>query len=345
MSATELERTVTLEAAARIMRQAMKDKSYRAFPIGQEAGRYLRAKRKSLTPDSYRDYESCLDKLARFFCDLNISDFEPPIGTERLEEFLDHQWGKSAPRTYNKNHSVLKDFFRFQQMRGELHGDPMLAISRAKARGVHRETFSGDQKRAIFAANPQRPDIFALRLLLTYALRKGALRDVQYRHFDFARRRLTIFTKGGVVMDVTIPDPAFWSELDTHMRQTEAEPHHYLLCRRKTHPVKFGPDRKPTEYAVKTWPDEPMGGHGLHDWWYARLAAAGIVSAGTTRGERMHKARHTAGQRVLDETGGNLKAAQKLLGHADISTTGNVYTDWDIDQLTRTLEEIGDEPW
>jgi site-specific recombinase XerC len=29
----------------------------------------------------------------------------------------------------------------------------------------------------------------------------------------------------------------------------------------------------------------------------------------------MHKARHTAGQRVLDATG-NLKAAQKLLGNS-----------------------------
>jgi site-specific recombinase XerC len=29
----------------------------------------------------------------------------------------------------------------------------------------------------------------------------------------------------------------------------------------------------------------------------------------------MHKARHTAGERVLDHTG-NLKAAQRLLGHA-----------------------------
>jgi site-specific recombinase XerC len=57
----------------------------------------------------------------------------------------------------------------------------------------------------------------------------------------------------------------------------------------------------------------------------------------------MHKARHTAGQRVLDKTGGNLKAVQKLLGHADISTTGNIYTDWDIEQLTETLEAIGDE--
>jgi hypothetical protein len=36
----------------------------------------------------------------------------------------------------------------------------------------------------------------------------------------------------------------------------------------------------------------------------------------------MHKARHTAGQRVLDATG-NLKATQKLLGRASIQTTGD----------------------
>ena len=56
----------------------------------------------------------------------------------------------------------------------------------------------------------------------------------------------------------------------------------------------------------------------------------------------MHKARHTAGQRVLDQTHGNLKAVQKLLGHSSISTTGDIYTDWDIDQLAETLRAILD---
>jgi site-specific recombinase XerC len=50
---------------------------------------------------------------------------------------------------------------------------------------------------------------------------------------------------------------------------------------------------------------------------YSCLANAGVVPTGTTSGERMHKARHTAGQRVLDATG-NLKAVQKLLGHLQI---------------------------
>ena len=82
-----------------------------------------------------------------------------------------------------------------------------------------------------------------------------------------------------------------------------------------------------------------MGVATLHRWWYRCLAQAGVVAEGTTSGERMHKARHTAGQRVLDATG-NLKAVQRLLGHTSIQTTGDVYADWDIDQLAVTLAQV-----
>ena len=154
---------LTLAHAARVLRQAVKDKSYRAFPLGQEAGYYLRAKRKRLTTESYRDYESCLDKLARYFADLNLEDFEPPIGTERLEEFLDFQWGSRAGRTYNKNLSILRDFFKFHVLRKRLHGDPTLPIERAKKRAVYRTTFSVDERNAILAANSELRDKLALR--------------------------------------------------------------------------------------------------------------------------------------------------------------------------------------
>jgi integrase len=97
--------------------------------------------------------------------------------------------------------------------------------------------------------------------------------------------------------------------------------------------------------AVRPLPgqDQPMGVHGLHRWWYRCLANAGVVAEWQSSGEKMHKARHTAGQRVLDHTRGNLKAVQKLLGHSSISTTGDIYTDWDIDQLAETLRDMLEE--
>ena len=42
---------------------------------------------------------------------------------------------------------------------------------------------------------------------------------------------------------------------------------------------------------------------------------------------------------LLDRTG-NLKATQRLLGHASIQTTGDIYTDWDIDRLAETMLDV-----
>jgi integrase len=229
----------------------VKDKSYRALPLGLEAGHYLRAKRKRLAEASYRDYESILDKFARYFADLEITDLEPPVGTERLEEFLEFQWGDRSGRTYNKALSILREFFKFQVLRGKLHGDPTLPIERAKKRSVHRTTFTTDQRAVIIAAQEELRDRLALRLLLDYGLRKGALQRVQFKHFDHQRRRLTIFTKGDKIREVPIPHVAFWHDLGRLLIDTEAQPHHHLLPRRKAIPHKG-------KTVIHPFPEKPM---------------------------------------------------------------------------------------
>jgi integrase len=137
-----------------------------------------------------------------------------------------------------------------------------------------------------------------------------------------------VFAKGGTVRTLPVPDPAFWHDLERLILDAGAEPGHYLM-----------PGRRGNRHGSRLRPDTQISNHALHDWWYGCLARAGVVPAGTTKGERMHKARHTAGQRVLDATG-NLKAVQKLLGHASMLTTADVYLDWDVDQLAATLAEM-----
>jgi integrase len=188
---------------------------------------------------------------------------------------------------------------------------------------VYRTGFNTDQRRAIIASQEDLRDRTALRLLLDYGLRKGALTAVQFKHFDPHRRRLAIFTKGEKIRELPIPDPMFWRDLERIILEHEAEPGHYLL-----------PGRHANQHGTVLKPTRPLSGHGMHDWWYRCLQNAGIVPTGITAGERMHKARYTAGQRVLDHTG-NLKAVQKLLGHAPIQTTADVYVDWTSTSLPR----------
>jgi integrase len=176
-----------------------------------------------------------------------------------------HQWvegGRAAERL-----SILRDFFKYAVLHDELHGDPTLAIERARNRDPHRTTFSPNDVRAIIASQDDVRDRLAVRLLLDYGLRKGSLAAIQFKHFDHYRRRLTIFAKGGKVRELPIPSKPFWNDLERYIVEIEAKPSHYLMARQKTIP----------RAGVVRFPDKPMSGHGLHDWWYrclARLASS-----------------------------------------------------------------------
>ena len=101
---------------------------------------------------------------------------------------------------------ILRDFFKFQVLRGNLHGDPTLAIERARKRGVYRTTFATTRSSDRRLTGRAR-DRVAVRLLLNYALRKGALKALQFKHFDHHRKRVTVFTKGEKVRDDPDPPP------------------------------------------------------------------------------------------------------------------------------------------
>lgn len=89
---------------------------------------------------------------------------------------------------------------------------------------------------------------------------------------------------------------------------------------------------------IVRFPDQRIGEHGAHSWWYRCLTRAGIVEPGTTSGTRMHSARHTSAQRVLERTG-NLKDAQALLGHTSSATTDR-YVGWDTANLEASMRKV-----
>ena len=317
---------LTLEQAARIIREAIKDKSYEDLPLGQDVKGYLRVKKKRLTAQSQDAWEIVLARMVRAFPGMRVEDFEPPRGTELIEQFMDDAWGHLSGRYQNRNHTILNDFFKFYRQRGRLVGDPMLNIEKARTSQVHRSSFSEDEVRAIIGSQAALRDRIAVRLMLHYGIRQGSMRAIQFKHFDYPRRRLTLFAKGGKVRNLGIPEPQFWTDLERYVLEAGAGNNDFLMCSARG---KLTGDR--VELLEK-----PMSNCTFHLWWYWRLEEAGVVEPGTTTGQKPHKARHTAGQRVLDKTG-NLKLAQKLLGHASIQTTADVYVDYDEEELSKAM--------
>lgn len=327
-----------LARAARVQRDAIKDKSYRATPLGLEVARYIRWKRSEwgATAETIRDYEAILAKTAVFFADLDLPDFEPPVGQERLRECWDHHWGGRAARTRSKVRSVWVDFFDWACRERGLNGNPARVLASPKRRDVKRDVFSDAFVIKAIEAQDYLADRLAVTLVLKYALRKSELRGVQFRDFDFERRRLVVTGKGGKIRYTPIkPDEAFWRDLGALQLEIQAKPTHYLLYRSWSK-GDFGaePHRDHTKQIASTT---------AHSWWYRCLHRAGIVDGsrneGGWKGAGMHRGRHTVATEILRKSG-NIVAAQKMLGHESSGTTERAYAHFDDTDLGRVLEQI-----
>jgi integrase len=309
----------------------MKDKSYAATPLGLEARRYYRWKKNEwgATAETMRDYELILAKIALDYADLELSDFEPPVGTERLREFIHNRWGERTPRTRAKVISVLRDFFSWAVREGRLSGNPALAIMRPRKRDVARGTFTPSDAAKLLSSQPRRRDRVAVLLLHRLGLRKGELGRFQFKHYD--GRNLTVYGKGEKVRYLPIIDQELRLELERHILERQPEPDEFLL-----YPEKLGPEFYKGPIGT-IWEDrfKPLSSTAMHRWWGKCLDRAKLSH------RPMHEMRHTALTEFLRATG-NLKLTQMLAGHADIGTTANIYAHLDTSDLETALKALNE---
>ena len=131
---------LTLGEAARIIREAVKDKSYRSTPLGQLVGRYLRWFRNEYgaTPSTLRDYEAVLGRMS-----LTLADKEPiDVSVDDLRDVID-LWGERSPRTRQKVTSVVRAFWSWAEEQGHIAISPAARIRRPARREARRSTAPG----------------------------------------------------------------------------------------------------------------------------------------------------------------------------------------------------------
>jgi site-specific recombinase XerC len=342
---------LTLADAARMMRDALRDRSYRATPLGLEAARYYRWKKNEwgATTETLRDYEAILAKLALFHADLELGDFTPPVGTERLRECWDHFWGERSARTRAKVRSVWIDFFEWSVRERGLQGNPARALAAPKKRDVPTDTFPPSVVERIIGAQTYPADTVGTALVLRYGLRRGGIANVQRRDFDFERRLLTVHTKGGRIYPLPLPDESLWLALGRLDLEAQWRDEHWLLYRQDTRRrrvdldeaeevLTIGKERVCYANVTSRKHDRQPTGKLAHRWWYRCLERAGLVAEGASSGMNMHRGRHTAATE-LQRSHHDLRLTQLLLGHADIRSTAR-YAQLDTADLAQALLEM-----
>ncbi len=130
----------------------MRDKSYRATPVGGEvggsSGGWDGRDRLAELADAY---EIVLSRLSLDFAHLTSLD---QFTTDGLRDFLDEHWGDSAPATRRNRLAIVKSFFRFCVDERGLAVNPADKIKPPRKASVERQAYAPDTIEQLAWRNP-----------------------------------------------------------------------------------------------------------------------------------------------------------------------------------------------
>lgn len=322
----------TLAEAAAVLRDAMRDKSYRATPVGVLVGRYVRWLRNEwgATPATVRDYEGVLARMA-----LTLADRDPLVVTvEDLREVID-LWADREARTRAKVTSVVRAFWAWAEEQDQVPFSPAAKLRRPRAPRKTAPLLPSDAPTRLLNAAGRPRDRVGLILLLDLGLRRSELAGVSVDDFDLARRTLTVQRGKGQKSRVlplrgrVVLEAESWLVLPLELVGRPPQRGDFLL-----YPEKRSAGRR----LIAAYPMRSLSPTAVHRWWYARCGDAGLVGEGATAGLNMHRARHSFAVEMRRAAG--IDAASQALGHSNLDTTLSIYGHRDLGDLEQAMEAL-----
>jgi integrase/recombinase XerC len=337
MTATSMDTALTAGDLARMIREAVKDKSYQATPLGTMVARYIRWMRNEYgaTRSTVRDYEAILARMS-----LTLADRDPiEVSIDDLRTVID-LWELRTPRTRQKVTSVIRAFWAWAEEQGHVAISPAARIRRPRAERKVARVLPLDAHPRLLLATREPRDRLGLFCLLELGLRRAELAGIRFRDFDAQRGWLRVYGKGQKERVLPLRGPilaelrlALTSDLPHLERPPEGDD--YLL-----YPIRRYADGKGAEgqmlYAYRGFPKDKPSVQAVHRWWYRHAQAAGLVGPGVTAGLNMHQARHTFAMELRRVAG--IDAASHALGHSDLSTTLGIYGHRDATDLEQAMD-------
>jgi integrase len=332
---------LTAAQLAPMIRDLMKDQSYRATPLGTMVARYIRWLRNEYgaTPATVRDYEAILARMSLTLADKQLIE----VSVEDLRDVID-LWSLQTARTRQKVTSVIRSFWGWCEEQGHIAISPASRIRRPRAERRVARVLPLDARPRLLTVAKHPRDRLGLFCLLVLGLRRAELATIQVRDFDAQRGSLRVFGKGQKERTMPLRGPILAelrllliTDLPHLGRLPEADD--YLL-----YPIKKLADGKGSEgqivWSHHAYPKTQPSPQSVHRWWYRQAQAAGLVGPGVTSGLNMHQARHTFALELRRVAG--IDAASHALGHADLSTTLGIYGHWADSDLEGAMESYAD---
>jgi integrase/recombinase XerC len=305
---------LTLADAARMMREAVKDRSYVDHTgLGQSVDGFLAYFRteRGKTDETCRSYEYCLAAFAIHYADLSLENFDGKHGTNLIRDFLRAKYAEVQGNTWNTRLATVKALFKWAFEEGRIDHNPAAMLRYRTVPESERQAHAPSVIEKIVRAQDERRDRIGVQLLGRMALRRNELRVFQFRHLDIDTQVLTVYGKGGTVRPVWVFDDLF-EQIQRERSERLAGRDEFLL-----YPQKLGRVGKYPDIQLGViWEDRlsPLSLSGVDKWWTRCLKRAGVTHF------PKHEMRHSAGTNFWRETH-DLLLTQKFMRHKSIKST------------------------
>ncbi|MFZ0521028.1 MAG: site-specific integrase [Candidatus Acidiferrales bacterium] len=267
--------------------------------------------RRCVKPSTMASYNSALElHILPAFGDCQMSEVVPL----HVEQFLQTKLKAGlSPKTTRNLLGVLQGLFSLAVDNDLLTRSPIRNRHKPTVRRIEKPIWSPIQMRDILENTPDKYRVVFQVLALTGA-RTGEVLGLQWKHVDLEKAQLRIeqsFWRGLLVAPKTKDSvrtinmsEVLVEALRRHREASDIKgSNDFVFCKRDGSPLHPDVLRKDVLYPV--------------------LDRLRISRPSRTSG--FHAFRHSVGSLINAETG-NLKLAQKLLGHSNINMTADVYT-------------------
>lgn len=306
------------QAEADIMRQAMsfKDKEEKGLLFSKVAELWEREHLPKLAHSTQERYRSLINCAVDYFSDVYINEITPLDIKKFMQKKI--KQGFSA-KTIEHQKSVLGLILKFACVEGYLTENPAQYITVPKGLPKNPRTIPTKQEIEIVKNSTDKPFGMIAYFFLHLGLRKGEMLALDAKNINIAEKRIkiseSVFFKGNFPYVKTPKTAAGIREgilLDCLV------------------------DKLPNIKSGLIFPGKSgsyMTHSEFHMGWKAYQKATGLTIT-------PHQLRHAYASYILHDAGIDVKTAQFLMGHADISTTQNIYTQITTNKLKAVEEQL-----
>ena len=319
--------------------------------LGRFCADFLRAKKNSIEPKTYRQYSNMGKRLIGFFGDdILLRQIQPQgahqfiAGLEPMDDKRENLsgWSRKTLLAY------CKAMFNFAVSWELIRRNPFSKVRTQKAPEPEWQYLDIDDYKALLQAAPSLRWKVVYALPYTCGLRKAKLLNLQWADIDFAQRLLTVRsrkatdktppfkTKNRKKRVVPVPADTLSILSQWCLQQGKKRiPYVSLTCRQYENVVKRWRSYRRRN---RPWENEAMANNMMREF-RRHIKKAGIEADDKLT---IHTLRKCAGKNWADRIP-NAKVVQELMGHADISTTMKFYNklnDADIKKAASAIDDL-----